>query len=392
MKRVLVTGASGFIGRNLVTALRRRGDLDVLTCGRADPPGRMEELASTAEAVVHLAGVNRPADENEFVTGNVELTRQLCRALERAGRRATLILTSSIQAELDNPYGRSKRAAEVLAEAYQQSAGAAVFIYRLPNVFGKWSRPHYNTVVATFCHQISRGLPVHISDPARRLRLVYIDDVVRSFEGVLLQPEVVPGCYRPVVEPEFSITLEELHDRIVSFRDAGARGCVPDLSDPFQRALYATYLSFCDPANLARSVEIKRDARGWLFELVKSVQAGQVFVSLTRPGVTRGHHYHDTKVEKFCVVQGRGRIRLRPVHGSEILEYEVDDETIRVVEIPPGYTHSIENIGSVDLITLFWASEIFDPARPDTHPLPVTECGMEEDRPDTRMRTAQKHA
>lgn len=380
MKKVLVTGAAGFIGRNLITALARRGDLEVLEFDLPDPPERMETLAREADAAVHLAGVNRPRDESEFVAGNVDLTRRLCGALERAERRAPLILSSSIQAELDNPYGRSKRAAEEVVAEYQRRTGAAVFIYRLPNVFGKWSRPHYNTVVATFCHQISRGLPVEVSDRSRVLRLVYVDDVVRNFEEVLTRAEWVPGCYRPEVQPEFRLTLGELHDRIVMFRDLAERGCVPDLADPFNRALYATYVWFSDPAGWARPVLMKRDPRGWLFELVKSPHAGQVFVSLTRPGVTRGNHYHDTKVEKFCVIRGRGRICLRPVCGGDILEYEVSDDPIRVVDIPPGYTHSIENTGSEDMITLFWASEIFDPDRPDTHPLPVKDRGTDPDR------------
>jgi UDP-2-acetamido-2,6-beta-L-arabino-hexul-4-ose reductase len=375
MKTVLVTGSAGFIGRNLVTALRRRPALEILEFDLPAPPERMEELAARADVVVHLAGINRPREESEFVTGNVELTRRLCRALERAGRRAVLLLSSSIQAALDNPYGRSKRAAEQVVEEYQRRVGTAVYVYRLPNVFGKWSRPHYNTVVATFCHQISRGLPVQISDRAHRLRLVYVDDVVRSFETVILRPDHPPVCHRPEVLPEFTVTLGELHDRIVAFRDMAAQGRLPDLSDPFTRALHATYLSFCDPATLARPVELKTDPRGWLFELIKSPHAGQVFVSLTRPGVTRGNHSHDTKVEKFCVIQGQGRIRLRPVHGTEILEYEVSDRDIRVVDIPPGYTHSIENTGTTDMITLFWASEIFDPARPDTHPDPVLATG-----------------
>jgi|YNPMSStandDraft_1061717.scaffolds.fasta_scaffold19125_3 UDP-2-acetamido-2,6-beta-L-arabino-hexul-4-ose reductase len=383
MKSVLVTGAAGFIGRNLVTALRRRPGLEVLEFDLPALPERMEELAAQAEVVVHLAGVNRPRDESEFVTGNVELTRRLCRAMEQAGRRAVLLLSSSIQAALDNPYGRSKRAAEQVVEEYQRRTRAAVYVYRLPNVFGKWSRPHYNTVVATFCHQISRGLPVEIRDRAHPLRLVYVDDVVRSFEGIILRPDHPPGCYRPEVLPQYTVTLGELHDRIVALRELALQGRLPDLSDPFTRALHATYLSFCDPASWARPVERKTDARGWLFEWIKSPHAGQVFVSLTRPGVTRGNHYHDTKVEKFCVIQGRGRIRLRPVHGTEILEYEVSDRDICVVDIPPGYTHSIENTGDTDMITLFWASEIFDPARPDTHPEPVqrTVSGAPEGPP-----------
>ena len=367
------------------------------------------KLAARADIVFHLAGVNRPTEEKEFTEGNAVLTRQLCAALASAARRAPLVLSSSVQAELDNPYGRSKQAAEAAVLDYHQRTGAPVYIYRFPNVLGKWSRPNYNTVVATFCHNISRGLPVQVSNRANPLRFVYIDDIVRAFLGIASctghargqrsegrdhraeitgqRAEIMP------FDPVHSITLGKLHDLILSFHQGRRQGFLPDLSNALTRYLYSTYISFYDPADLAYPVDLKTDDRGWLFELVKSPQAGQIFVSRTRPGITRGNHYHDTKIEKFCVIQGEGVIRLRHVLSgeavqaneiltpssrlpspiSDIIEYPVNDREIRVVDIPPGYTHSIQNTGSTDMITLFWANEIFDPRRPDTYPARVVK-------------------
>jgi len=366
MKRILVTGAAGFMGRNLCVALRREPDFEVLEFDLPQTPDELGTLAARADLVFHLAGVNRPKAEREFTEGNVDLTRRLCDGLAAGGRRTPVVLSSSIQAELDNPYGRSKREAEAVVEAYQRQTGAAVYVFRFPNVFGKWSRPNYNTVVATFCHNISRGLPVQISNRANVVRFVYIDDIVRAFLALARQADHPPVLSRPDIQPVFSITLGELHDRLVSFREGRAKGLLPDLADPLTRYLYATYVSFYDPGDFARPVDLKCDDRGWLFELVKSPHAGQIFVSRTRPGITRGNHYHDTKVEKFCVIQGEGIIRFRPVLGGSVVEYPVNDRHIRVVDIPPGYTHSIQNTGNTDLITLFWASEVFDPQRPDT--------------------------
>jgi UDP-2-acetamido-2,6-beta-L-arabino-hexul-4-ose reductase len=280
------------------------------------------------------------------------------------------VLSSSIQAELDNPYGRSKKAAEELVLQYHLQSGAPVCLYRLPNVFGKWSRPNYNTVVATFCYNLSRGLPVQLGHRTDPLRFVYIDDVVREFLHIAARSEPDREKTRYELRPVFETTLGELHDLIVSF---GNPSLLPDLSNPFVRYLYSTYVSLRDCRDLACPVELNSDDRGWLFELVKAPGAGQVFVSRTRPGITRGNHYHDTKVEKFCVIQGQGIIRLRPVLGSQLVEYFVNDRDIKIVDIPPGYTHSIQNTGPDDLLTLFWASEIFDAQRPDTHSLKVQD-------------------
>jgi UDP-2-acetamido-2,6-beta-L-arabino-hexul-4-ose reductase len=365
MKTILVTGAQGFIGKNLCLALRRQKDYTIIEFNRNHSLDELSELAASADVVFHLAGVNRPKEEKEFAEGNAALTQHLCNALEIAGRRALLAYTSSTQAERDNPYGRSKKEAEDAILSYHERTHAPVCIYRFPNVFGKWSRPNYNTVVATFCHNISRGLAVQISDRSTPLRLAYVDDIVQEFQKLIIQPSQDATGFREF-SPVYNITLGELHDLIISFRENREKSQLPDLSNPLVKYLYSTYISFYEPNSLAYPVELKTDERGWLFELIKSPNAGQIFVSRTRPGVTRGNHYHHTKIEKFCVIQGSGVIRFRHVLGNDIVEYPVNDQKIQVVDIPPGYTHSIENVGKEDMLTLFWANEIFDPQRPDT--------------------------
>ena len=371
MKTILVTGAAGFMGRNLCVALRRQPGFAVLEFDVQQSAEDLRRMVAEADLVFHLAGVNRPKVETEFMEGNADLTRRLCECLATGGRRVPLVLSSSIQAELDNPYGRSKKAAEHFVLDYQQRTGSPVYVYRFPNVFGKWSRPDYNTVVATFCHNLSRGLPVQISNRANLVRFAYIDDIVREFVSLASRAEHDSPATRCEFTPVYSITLGELHDLLVSFREGREQSLLPDLSNPLTRYLYSTYVSFYPVQNLAYPVNLKTDNRGWLFELVKSPQAGQIFVSRTRPGITRGNHYHDTKIEKFCVIQGKGVIRFRHVlseaPSSQVIEYPVNDREIRVVDIPPGYTHSIENTGHADMITLFWANEIFDPQRPDTY-------------------------
>ena len=370
MKTILVTGAAGFIGSHVCLALRRSGLAEVIEFTSLNQVSELPAMLSIADAVIHLAGVNRPLNDSDFVAGNVGLTRVLCDYLASSGRRLPLVVSSSIQAERDNPYGRSKLAAEKALELYAETTGAPVLIFRLPNVFGKWTRANYNTVVATFCHNVSRKLPVILSDPDAQLQLVYIDDVVKALIAAA-DLQMPGGASYPKVTPIHEIKLGDLHARIISFQADREKSMLPDLSDPLTKALYSTYLSFLPVDDFARAVDLKTDDRGWLFELVKSKAAGQIFVSKTRPGITRGNHYHDTKVEKFCVIQGKGVIRFRPVLGEEIIEYPVDDRVIKLVDIPPGLTHSIENTGEGEMITLFWANEIFDPSRPDTFFIPV---------------------
>jgi UDP-2-acetamido-2,6-beta-L-arabino-hexul-4-ose reductase len=273
-------------------------------------------------------------------------------------------LSSSIHADGDTPYGASKRDAEVAVRDYCRQTGSAGVVYRFKNLFGKWSRPDYNSVTATFCHRIARELPIEISDPAHVVDLTYIDDVVDAMRGELTALE---GGFRQADPlPSRQIALGELATLIRGFRESRHSFLVPDLSEPFVHRLYATYLSFLPTDAFAYPLRINNDARGALAEFVKGGSFGQIFVSRTRPGATRGHHYHQTKVEKFLVVEGQAVIRFRQIDGGAVIEYPVDGHQFRVVDIPPGYTHSIENVGHGELITLFWASEVFDPDRPDT--------------------------
>jgi len=371
MKTILVTGAKGFIGKNLVVALKRRSDTEVFEHDIDFPSGTLEEGLAKADVIYHLAGVNRPKQVHEFTEGNFDLTRQVCDALRKLERKPLLVLSSSTQAVLDNPYGLSKRQAEEVVFGFGRETGASVFVFRLPGVFGKWSRPNYNSVVATFCNNIARDLPIAISDPSREIDLVYIDDVVRAFIGVMEGRLSVSDGKYCMAEPTYRISLSALAETIQGFRDSRVSLALPDMSDPFIRALYATYVSYLPADSFAYALTQRSDLRGELAELLKSPHIGQIFVSRTRPGIMRGNHYHDTKVEKFVVLEGDAVIRFRHILGGDVIEYPVSGREFRVIDIPPGHTHSIENIGQNDLIVLFWADEIFDPDILDTFGMTV---------------------
>lgn len=370
--RVLVTGHKGFIGRNLMTHLKEQGRHEVLGVGREDTWDHVSSALTQADFIIHLAGINRPETDDEYMIGNVGFTEGLCTELERMGRKPPILFSSSIQAVLDNPYGRSKRAAENIIKQYAGRTGTKAIIYRLPNVFGKWCRPNYNSVVATFCYNIARDLPITISDPNRELELAYIDDVVGAFLAELDRDDQ-PGVYYRKIPVTHKITLGNLAETIRTFKATRQSLLTPDYADPFVHKLYATYLSYLDPDDFAYDLQQRVDARGALAEFIKSRHAGQIFVSRTKPGVTRGNHYHHTKTEKFLVVSGEAVVRFRSIDGDHVIEYPVRGEDFRVIDIPPGYTHSIENVGDTDLITLFWASEIFDPEKPDTYALNVLQ-------------------
>jgi len=365
---VLVTGARGFIGRNLIAHLKTREGCAVTLFDVDHSPDDLRAGLETADIVYHLAGVNRPQVNEEFETGNAGLTREICETLRELRRIPVIVMSSSVQAALENPYGVSKRRAEDALREFAAQSGARVCIYRLKNVFGKWCRPNYNSVVATFCHNIANDLPIQISDPTCELDLVYVDDVVDAF---LAELSVHAGAIGHRDIPSFKLTLGDLAGRIQSFHDMRTNLLTPDFAVRFNRKLYATYLSYLPDQARRQQLEIKSDQRGCLAEFIKSNHFGQIFVSRTRPGVTRGNHYHHTKTEKFLVVEGEGIIRMRQIESSEVHEYEVCGEAFNVIDIPPGYTHSIENIGTGNMVTLFWASEIFDPDRPDTYFLPV---------------------
>jgi UDP-2-acetamido-2,6-beta-L-arabino-hexul-4-ose reductase len=355
------------MGKNLLEALSRADNLEVKKYDVNDSEAELESYLTEADVVYHLAGVNRPETEAEFEEGNVNLTRSIVKLLQKHNKTPLIVMTSSIQAELDNPYGRSKKKAEEILIDYSKSSGSNLCIYRLPNVFGKWSRPNYNSVVATFCSNISHGLDIIISDPDKVLELVYIDDVVKSFVELLTKERYETEQYYYKIGRIFKITLRDLANKIYQFHAIKETSVVLDLSDLLTKYLYATYLSFLDKNDFSYKLEMKTDNRGWLSELLKSEQFGQIFVSSSHPGVIRGNHYHNTKTEKFIVIKGTAVIKFRHIMSDEIIEYMVSSDRIEVVDIPPGYTHSIENTGNDELIVLFWADEIFDPENPDTY-------------------------
>ncbi len=371
METVVVTGSKGFIGRNLIATLSNLSDIRIITFDVDDDPGSLSERLAQADFVFHLAGINRPQDPNEFTQGNVGLTQRILDLLRSTGRAVPLLISSSTQAALDNPYGASKKNAEDLVRAYRNEIGASVYVFRLPNVFGKWSRPNYNSAVATFCHNTARGLPLEIHDPARELSLVHVDDVVTEFIAAFRGTPHRGPDGDPTVVRVFKITLGDLADRISRFPKTRLTREVPNVEDELTRLLYSMYLSYLPERQFAYALDTKRDPRGWLAEVLRSPAIGQVFVSVTRPGIARGNHWHHTKTEKFLVVSGEAVVRFRQISGTEVIEYPVSGGEPQVVDIPPGYTHSITNTGSTDLVTLFWASEPFDPERPDTHALQV---------------------
>lgn len=371
---ILITGARGFMGKNLRSALTGRyGDAHRLML--LDMPHTEEELlaaAAEADFVFHLAGVNRPTDPADFQKGNADFTRQLLTLLKERGKRPPVLLSSSIQAALENPYGQSKLSAEQAVADYGRETGSAVYLYRLPNVFGKWSRPNYNSAVATFCHNVARGLPITVNDPSVTLRLVYIDDVVEEFLRAMEGQPHREGEWC-TVQPVHEVNLGHIAELIQSFPALRDSLTAPDQSDPLVKKLYATYLSFLPPEDFSRPTVTHADQRGSFTELLHMGSRGQVSLNVSRPHITKGDHWHQTKHEKFIVLQGEGVIRFRKVGDSTVIAYKVSGENLTVVDIPTGYTHSIENTGDTDMLTLMWANEVFDPARPDTLRLPVLE-------------------
>jgi UDP-2-acetamido-2,6-beta-L-arabino-hexul-4-ose reductase len=367
LKNILITGSQGFLGQNLVQKLSMLDDIKIIEHEAHNSRDELKDALHKADVIVHLAGVNRPKNVDEFMRGNVEFTQDICDMLREVDRKPRIIMSSSIQAELDNPYGISKRLAEEELKKFADESGAEVVVFRFKNIFGKWSRPNYNSVVATFCHNIARDLPITVTDPSKELELVYIDDVIAAIVNEIDSKDTKLG-FRFAEEIEgFKVRLVDLADTIQAFRESRISCMLPEFSNRFTACLYATYLSYLDDNDLAYDLEQRIDPRGALAEFIKSPHIGQVFVSRTKPGITRGNHYHHTKVEKFFVVEGTGIIRFRHLTTGELVEYKVSGEDFRVVDIPPGYTHSIENVDCTDMVVIFWASEVFDPKRPDTY-------------------------
>ena len=371
---ILITGAGGFVGKNLVATLRTAGYTDLMLFEKDDTPETLADYCRRAAFVVHLAGINRPTDPSEFYTGNAGLTDTLLANLEAAGNTAPVLVTSSTQAELDNDYGKSKRQAEEAIFAHRRRTGAMVYVFRMPGVFGKWCRPNYNSVVATFCHNVAHGLPIQVRDSAFSLPLVYIDDVVAcilsAFDGdVMMDRSATPICH---MHPIHEVTLGRLAELIQGFAAGRTSLAVPDLAPgSFEKKLYSTYLSYLPSDQFSYPLEMHTDNRGSFTEFLRSPKRGQVSINISHPGIVKGNHWHHTKNEKFLVVKGEGVIRFRNIFSKEVIEYHVSGDKLEVVDIPCGYTHNIENVGTEDMVTVMWANEAFDPDHPDTFFEPV---------------------
>jgi UDP-2-acetamido-2,6-beta-L-arabino-hexul-4-ose reductase len=378
---ILITGAKGFIGKNLIAELNNikegkakgynlTSDLNLFAYDIDSDPALLNDYCKEADFVFHLAGVNRPKDQSEFMEGNFGFISVLLDTLKKQGNNCPVMLSSSIQAELDNPYGISKKAGEDLLFEYGRETGAEVLIYRFPNVFGKWCRPNYNSAVATFCHNIAHNLPIQVNDRNAQMTLVYIDDVVKELISALeSHPHKADDfCKVPV---ENRITLGEIVDLIYSFKESRKDLQVPDLSDAFTKKLYSTYLSYLPEDQFSYPLKMNMDERGSFTEFLKSPDRGQISINISKPGITKGQHWHHTKNEKFLVVSGKGVIRFRKIDDENVLEYFVSGDKLEVVDIPVGYTHNIENLGETDMVTIMWANEVFDPEKPDTYYLEV---------------------
>ena len=371
---ILITGAGGFVGRNLVATLHAMGCKDLLLFEKDDTVETLADYCRRATFVVHLAGINRPKDPSEFYSGNAGLTDTMLHLLAECGNNAPVLVTSSIQAALDNDYGKSKKQAEDAIFAHGETTGAPVYVFRMEGVFGKWCRPNYNSVVATFCHNIARGLPIEVRDPAYELPLVYIDDVVACILDAMQNHHAerdTEGYCR--IHPVHRVTLGHLAELIEGFAEARKGSLeVPYLAPgSFEKKLYSTYLSYLPTDQFAYDLTMHCDDRGSFTEALRSPERGQVSVNISKPGIVKGNHWHHTKNEKFLVVQGEGVIRFRRIDCEEIIEYHVSGKKLQVVDIPCGYTHNIENVGSEDMVTVMWANECFDPDHPDTFYLPV---------------------
>jgi UDP-2-acetamido-2,6-beta-L-arabino-hexul-4-ose reductase len=370
MKTVLVTGSKGFVGKNLTVSLSVRSDIMVTGFDIDDDPATLPALVREADFIFHLAGVNRPQNVEEFTTGNAGTTQTVIYHLLEHGKATPLLISSSTQAAQDNPYGFSKRQAEDAVFAYGKQSGAPVYVYRMTNVFGKWCRPNYNSAVATFCNNIANDLPIQVNDPSVTMNLVYIDDVVNDFIAAMDGKLNTTGSFREV-QPVHTITLGEIVEMIRSFKESRAALSIPDMSDPFTKKLYSTYLSYLPQNGFSYPLKMNLDERGSFTEFIKTADRGQVSVNISKPGITKGNHWHHTKNEKFLVVSGQGVIRFRRVGSEEVIEYPVSGERLEVVDIPTGYTHNITNTGETDMVTVMWCNEMFDPEKPDTYLLPV---------------------
>ncbi|MGF2145773.1 capsular polysaccharide biosynthesis protein CapF [Vagococcus fluvialis] len=368
--KILITGANGFIGKNLISELYNRDYQDLLLVDRDTTEKELEKYSLEADFVFHLAGVNRPKEEIEFTQGNVDFTDRLLSNLKKSNKKAPIMISSSTQAVLDNSYGISKRAGEQLIFDYAEETGVRSLVYRFPNVFGKWSRPNYNSAIATFCYNISRNLDITVNDPSVMLELVYIDDVVNELINGLTEKESRENnyCFVPTTHRQ---SLGWIVETIKSFKESRENLVLPNVGDELTKKLYSTYLSFLAEDNFSYKLKMNKDNRGSFTEFLRTTHAGQTSINISKPGIVKGNHWHHTKNEKFLVVSGEGVIRFRKPKSNEIIEYFVSGEELEVVDIPVGYTHNIENLGKTEMVTVMWVNEPFNPDEPDTFFLEV---------------------
>lgn len=369
--KILVTGAKGFVGKNLVAELRNQKNADVFEYDIDSDPSLLDIYCKEADFVFHLAGVNRPKDQAEYMEGNFGFTSTILDTLKKHGNKCPVMISSSTHAVLNNLYGNSKKAGEDLLFGYSKETGAKVLVYRFPNVFGKWCRPNYNSAIATFCNNIANDLAITVNDPSVIMKLVYIDDVVGELISALNGKENCVGgfCEVPIVH---TITLGEIAELIHSFKKSREERSIPNMSDEFTKKLYSTYLSYLPKDQFSYPLKMNTDNRGSFTEFIKTPDRGQVSINISKPGIMKGNHWHHTKNEKFLVVSGKGVIRFREIGSEEVIEYQVSGDKLEVVDIPTGYTHNIENLGDTDMVTIIWANECFNPEKPDTYYLEVS--------------------
>lgn len=364
--KILVTGAKGFVGKNLVAELKNLKTFTIFEYDIDTEENLLHQYTRQCEFVFHLAGVNRPQNPEEFMQGNFGFTSKLLSLLKENKNSSPVLITSSIQAELDNLYGKSKKAGEDLMFEYGKETGNQVFIYRLPNVFGKWCRPNYNSAVATFCNNIANDLPIMINDPDVLLNLVYIDDVVNEFINALMGKANVENGYG-LIPTEHKVKLGRIVELLESFKASRQNLLVPNMKDAFTKSLYATYLSYLPMNEFSYPLKMNIDDRGSFTEILRTDDRGQFSVNISKKGITKGNHWHHTKNEKFVVVSGKAKIQFRKIGTDKVIDYCVSGDKIEVVDIPTGYTHNIINAGEENLITFMWASEPFNPENPDTY-------------------------
>lgn len=367
---ILITGSNGFVAKNLISELKNQGIENLLLVDRSTTDSDLQEYVTQSDYVFHLAGVNRPENDSEFVSGNVDFTQKLVSLLEQTNRNIPLVISSSTQASHNNPYGNSKNRGEQLVKDYAEKTGSRVLIYRFPNIFGKWSRPNYNSAIATFCYNISRDIPITVNNRETLLELVYIDDVVKELINGLSEKESRHEgyCFVPTT---YKQTLGNIVDKLENFKESRKSLVVPNMGDDFTRKLYSTYLSFLAEDNFSYMLKMNEDNRGSFTEFLRTTNAGQVSINVSKPDIVKGNHWHHTKNEKFLVVSGQGVIRFRKPNEDEVIEYFVSGERLEVVDIPVGYTHNIENLGQHDMVTVMWVNEPFNPNEPDTYFLEV---------------------